>query len=135
MEFDKSKVYTALNADKLEIGSKCIFADTLTTLKNLVRCDDGTYGTLKSINDESFTCRFAAAERNISYGLAYLVEEPTHLKWSDLHIGDVIRRDAVEHMIVSMDYKEGAYSHVFVADTWLTNEELAYWTKVSYLEV
>lgn len=27
MEFDKSRVYTALNADELKIGSKCVFAD------------------------------------------------------------------------------------------------------------
>lgn len=29
MEFDKSRVYTAVNADELKIGSKCIFADTI----------------------------------------------------------------------------------------------------------
>lgn len=32
MEFDKSRVYTAVNADELKIGSKCIFADTLGAL-------------------------------------------------------------------------------------------------------
>ena len=32
MEFDKSRVYTALNADELQIGSKCIFADTVKGL-------------------------------------------------------------------------------------------------------
>ena len=25
MEFDKSRVYTAVNADELKIGSKCVF--------------------------------------------------------------------------------------------------------------
>ena len=29
MEFDKSKVYTALNADELEVGSMVIVADSL----------------------------------------------------------------------------------------------------------
>lgn len=33
MEFDESRVYTALNADKLEVGSKVITADTLKQLK------------------------------------------------------------------------------------------------------
>jgi hypothetical protein len=33
MDFDKNKVYTALNADKLKIGSKCIFANNLDSLK------------------------------------------------------------------------------------------------------
>ena len=33
MEFDVSKVYTAVNADELPIGSKCYFADDLRKLK------------------------------------------------------------------------------------------------------
>lgn len=32
MKFDKSRVYTALNADELPIGSVCIYADTLREL-------------------------------------------------------------------------------------------------------
>lgn len=35
MDFDKSKVYTALNADELKLGSKVIVADDLKTLKTL----------------------------------------------------------------------------------------------------
>jgi len=35
MEFDKSKVYTTLNADELKIGSKVIVADDLGTLKQM----------------------------------------------------------------------------------------------------
>ncbi len=33
MEFDKSRVYTALNAEDLPIGSKCIFSDTIQGLR------------------------------------------------------------------------------------------------------
>ena len=29
MEFDKSRVFSAVNADELPIGSKCILADTV----------------------------------------------------------------------------------------------------------
>lgn len=36
MEFDKSRVYTAVNAEELEIGSKVILGDTYRTIKNLV---------------------------------------------------------------------------------------------------
>ena len=36
MEFDESKVYTALNADKLKIGSEVIVADDLMHLKSFV---------------------------------------------------------------------------------------------------
>ena len=40
MEFDKSRVYTAVNADELPIGSKCIFADTVKALRKKVQADD-----------------------------------------------------------------------------------------------
>lgn len=33
MKFDKNKVFTALNADELPIGSKVIVADNLASLK------------------------------------------------------------------------------------------------------
>ena len=33
MEFDASRVYTALNADELKIGSECIFADMMEELR------------------------------------------------------------------------------------------------------
>ena len=32
MEFDKSRVFSAVNADELPIGSKCVFADNLREL-------------------------------------------------------------------------------------------------------
>ena len=36
MEFDKNRIYTAVNADELKIGSKCIFADTVRGLRRKV---------------------------------------------------------------------------------------------------
>ena len=33
MEFDASRVYTALNADELKIGSECIFAGMMEELR------------------------------------------------------------------------------------------------------
>ena len=58
MEFDKSKVYTALNADELPIGSKCIFADNLTDLKKYVEHNYNIY-TLFKIMGEDWFDRFA----------------------------------------------------------------------------
>ena len=37
MKFDKSRVYTALNADELKVGSKVIVADSVRALKNAVK--------------------------------------------------------------------------------------------------
>lgn len=39
MEFDKSKVFTALNASEVKVGSKGYGSDTIEDLKNLVTPD------------------------------------------------------------------------------------------------
>ena len=39
MEFDKNKVYTALNADELKVGSKVIVANYLESLKAQVEAN------------------------------------------------------------------------------------------------
>ena len=74
MEFDKSRVYTVLNADKLEVGSMVIVADTLKTLKEKVTHFDyeGMVRRLIKINDESKAYRFAINEDEV-YALAYFV--------------------------------------------------------------
>ena len=36
MEFDKSRVFTTVNADELKVGSKVIVADNLASLKRRV---------------------------------------------------------------------------------------------------
>lgn len=87
MEFDKSKVYTSLNADELEVGSEVILADYLEALKfqveanswpTYVRRLDGVMGT-SSVN------RFRSGA--LRYNLAYLVrkaekeEETEEKKW------------------------------------------------------
>ncbi|MGF7108213.1 hypothetical protein [Treponema pedis] len=50
MKFDKSRVYTALNAEELPIGSKCIFADSVKELKEGIR--KNRFDTLLGIADE-----------------------------------------------------------------------------------
>jgi hypothetical protein len=76
MEFDKSKVYTALNAEELEVGSEVILANYLESLKDQVEANswpsyvlrlDGVMGT-------SFTSRFKSG--NKQYNLAYLISKP-----------------------------------------------------------
>jgi len=78
MEFDKSKVYTALNADELEPGDVVFVADTLAELKQT-----HTAWTIERILDESIQYRFSLelnSELNVSpftdmprFELAYLI--------------------------------------------------------------
>lgn len=58
MEFDKNRIYTAVNADELKIGSKCIFADTVRGLRRKVEedADCVTAGTSKRKNPRAY-CR------------------------------------------------------------------------------
>ena len=80
MEFDKSRVYTALNAEDLPIGSKCIFADTLKKLKEGI-CENHI-DTLFGITDEHYSCRFVSDNgRKRQFALAYLIELPAEPKY------------------------------------------------------
>lgn len=78
MEFDKSRVYTALDADNLKVGSKVIVADDLGTLEKLVKIaksenDEQWVERIKIIQDKSHKFRFFTSA---SYNLAYLISEP-----------------------------------------------------------
>lgn len=130
MEFDNSKVYTALNADELEIGSKVAVANDLAHLKVFVR-DDFTC-TLEKVLDEESTCRFVANE-GAPYSLAYLVSEPEEkkLEWIDLKVGDVIRHkeSKVEYLITGID-KRNKGGHCYFADAWYSDSYLEEYEKV-----
>lgn len=80
MEFDKSRVYTALNADELKVGDKVIVADDPIYLKTLVEIGS-ELSTIKEIYDGNYMCRFSVAGDDYSYNLAYLVERAGEKKW------------------------------------------------------
>ena len=82
MTFDKSKVYTALNADELRVGSRCIFADTIQDLKKTVERSVGYERTkLRRLQDDTNTCRFIDSFGKM-FVFAYLIESP---KESEYH--------------------------------------------------
>ena len=81
MTFDKSKVYTALNADELRVGSRCIFADTIQDLKKSVERSVGYERTkLKRLQDDTNTCRFIDSFGKM-FVFAYLIEPPAEPKY------------------------------------------------------
>ena len=81
MEFDKSRCYSALNADELRAGDKVIVADNLLELKNRVEAQSWC-GTIVEICGECTQRRFAVnnigetgrRENTYYWELAYLVE-------------------------------------------------------------
>lgn len=129
MEFDKSRVYTALNADELKVGSKVIVSDTLYHLKRFVK-ENVNGCILTYVNDEHLTNRFVIG--SVYYALAYLVSEPEEkkLKWTDLKHGDVIRNGEFYEMITGIHKNEDTDKHVFVQGKWISDEQLKNWEKV-----
>lgn len=82
MEFDVSRVYTAVNAEALKVGSTVICADSLAELKNAVE-KDMHEATLTEIKPDDSMFRFktiSARFKGGSYALAYLVKETTEKK-------------------------------------------------------
>lgn len=81
MKFDKSKVYTLLNADEVKDGSEGYFADNLEDLKDIVEHErDDYYGKIGSIEAEGYPCRFHKKDK-YCYGLFYLLKEPEEEKF------------------------------------------------------
>lgn len=87
MEFDKSRVYTALNADEVKVGSKGIFANTVYELQKFVAEEKTITGAhikkLVSIMPDDFQARFNGSSMSfpIVFSLFYLIEEPKEEKW------------------------------------------------------
>lgn len=129
MEFDKSRVYTVLNADELKVGSKVIVNDCLSTLKHLVE-NDACTDTLVSIKDETHTARFCTT-LNIWY-LAYLVEEPKEkkLKWTDLKVGDIIRNNKENKTAMVVQIDNDDCLHICIGIGWLSDSDLEKWEKM-----
>ena len=78
MIFDKSKVYTALNAEDLPIGSLCIFANTVESLRKKVQHEDGVIDDSEKefagLHNNGGDNRFAAG--GYTYNYAYLIKPP-----------------------------------------------------------
>lgn len=84
MEFDRSKVYTALNADELKIGSKVFVADNLATLKEYVD-SERSMATIKHIANDSqehrFIVQFDSDPNTCAWSFVYFISEPEEKNW------------------------------------------------------
>lgn len=77
MKFDKSRIYTMVNADKIKLGSEGYFADNIYYLQQAVQHDNidtGYFGKVVDIKDIDTGFRFVA-DNGIRFSLFYLVEE------------------------------------------------------------
>lgn len=125
MEFDVSRVYTAVNANELKVGSKVIVADNLADLKAKVE-QDTKPATLLGIEPDDRLYRFLTIyPRN---ALAYLVSDPEVLKWTDLKVGDIITDGQLTAMVTGID--SDSDTHIYAGDYWYTDNEIEKWRKI-----
>lgn len=81
MEFDKSRVYTMLNADEVKEGSEGYFADNFKDLKDIVASEfSERFGKISKIKAEGYCLRFHK-EDSYDYSIFYLVKEPQEKKF------------------------------------------------------
>ena len=135
MEFDKTRVYTALNADELKVGSRVIIGNTIEELKN--RVQNGTTPlTLSEIRSDRYEKRFKVAEykEDSVFSFIYLISEPEEkkLKWTDLKLGDVIKQkySTISYLVTGIDSEGESGSHILVGKTWIEDVSLCNWVKV-----
>ena len=96
MEFDKQRVYTAVNADELKVGSKVICADTVKVLRKKVQADDYAQYVQPFIRlyDNGYDVQFLAD--CYTYNYAYLIEPPAEPKYKPFedfnNMADAVRK-------------------------------------------
>ena len=94
MKFDKSKVYTILNADTLEVGDIVFVADTVSLLKKF---EPEFITTISQILSEENTYRFVDTKDDY-WALAYLIAKHNdpykELKKAQAEGKEVLHRDS-----------------------------------------
>ncbi|EMB27235.1 hypothetical protein HMPREF9727_02450 [Treponema denticola MYR-T] len=137
MELDKSRVYTAVNADELKIGSRCIFANTILSLREEVESLKGGefIGELIAILDDNLVNRLRGEKG--AYPLAYLIEPPAEPKYKPFkdidkameaikkHGGWVSRRDCKNYFFITGYVPNlNEESGICIGPVWHTLQEL-----------
>lgn len=83
MEFDKSRIYTMVNADKIKLGSEGYFADNIYYLQQAVQHDNidtGYFGKVVDIKDIGTGFRFVA-DNGLCFSLFYFIKEQEENKF------------------------------------------------------
>lgn len=131
MEFDKSRVYTALNADELEVGSMVIVADSLQGLKDRVSkfpLDENYASRIGSILPETEIHRFKTSVGNV-YPLAYLIsppEKPEYKPFSNTKTayktitahGGWVKQGRTYHFVTGLDIGYGGDNEIQFFGSW-----------------
>ena len=120
MEFDKSRVYTSVNADEVKVGSKGYFADNIAELQRCAFYEDEDYFfTIKEIATDDKNYRFLADYNGneVSWNLFYLVEEPKEKKLRPYRDSDEMVEDFKKRFNVKVQPYEMPLIWIKIKDT------------------
>ena len=133
MEFDKSKVYTAVNADELKVGSKVYVSDNIYYLRECVE-DNFESCILARVMSEKEPKRFCIDKSNEKWQLVYLIEAPAEPKYKPFESIDKAM-EAIKKHGGWVKKKSNRYQYIVIAkssfslrlfDGWFTLEEIFY---------
>lgn len=114
MEFDKSRVYTALNAEEVKPGSTGYFADKIYELKQQVLRGDSA-DTLAAVQSDGSPF---ISQHSFAYEAFYLIDEPKEKKWRAYKDTDEMVADFMKRFNVNVpDYA--------MPLIWVTHKEVA----------
>lgn len=102
MGFNKAKVFTALNASEVKVGSKGYGSDTIEDLKNKVINGNELLLELTEIRGEDSILRFID-NLSQSYALFYLIKEPEKEKYQPYHNTAEIPGGALRNIVLHND--------------------------------
>ena len=141
MEFDKSRIYTAVNADELKIGSTCIFADTIQALRQKVQggftagdCAEDYFRHLTEIYGDDNVERFVVDD--CTYIYAYLIDPPAEPKYNPFESVEDAMKAIKAHggwvenslgtcwLITGYATKKDINNLVHIANNWVSLESL-----------
>lgn len=134
MEFDKNRVYTAVNADELKVGSKVYVSDNMYYLKKCVE-DNLESCILTEVLLEKEANRFCINDPfNEQWALAYLIEPPNEPKYKPFESIDKVM-EAIKKHGGWIKKKSNRYQYIVIAksstslrlyDGWFTLEAIFY---------
>lgn len=95
MKFDKSRLYSAVNADEVKAGSYGLFADSISTIKEQLT-DKVPPTELRRIFNGENTAKCFRESSEIDYLYFYLVEKPKEKKYRPYKDTDEMIADFLE---------------------------------------
>ena len=117
MEFDKSRIYTMVNADEVKLGSAGYFADNIYSLQQAVQHNDKEcFGKVDRIKGISTGFRFVA-DNGSWFSLFYFTEEPREKKFRPYRDSDEMIEDFKKRFNVKVPPYETPLIWIKMKDT------------------